>query len=87
MEIMGECAFGRMKAQYSILPPSIQTKITFIIEEIDPIFFNYYSYFIELKRNGRSSTIVFQGNREEFFDDKKNDIYNWLVEDSTVLYD
>ena len=54
---------------------------TFIIAEHNPMFLNYCSYIVELKREGRSSTISFQGSREALFRDTKNDIHNWLIED------
>lgn len=62
-----------------------KNKKTFIIAEHDPIFLNYCSYFAELRRKDRSSTIIFQGSREQLFKDKKNDIRNWLIEDPTKL--
>ena len=58
---------------------------TFIIAEHNPVFLNYCSYIVELKRKGRVSTISFQGSREELFDDKNNDIHNWLIEDISIL--
>lgn len=87
---LDEPAKGLGKREIIILIELIYDQIsmnkkTFIIAEHDPIFLNYCSYFIELKRKGCFSTIVFQGNREELFDDKKNDIHNWLIEDSTIL--
>lgn len=56
-----------------------RNKKTFIIAEHDTIFLNYCSYFAELKCKEQSTTIVFQGNREELFNDKENDIKNWLI--------
>ena len=58
---------------------------TFIIAEHDPMFLNYCSYFAEFKRKGRATSIVFQGSREQLFKDKRNDIRNWLTEDSEKL--
>ena len=58
---------------------------TFIIAEHNPIFLNYCSYFAELKREGQTSSIVFQGTREQLFKDKKNDIRNWLTKDVDAL--
>jgi excinuclease ABC subunit A len=58
-----------------------KNKKTFIIAEHDTMFLNYCSYFAELRRKGRSTSIVFQGNREQLFKDKKNDIHNWLAAD------
>jgi hypothetical protein len=48
-----------------------KNKKTFIIAEHDTMFLNYCSYFAELRRKGRSTSIVFQGNREQLFKDKK----------------
>lgn len=62
-----------------------KNKKTFIIAEHDPMFLNYCSYFAELRRKDRSSTIIFQGSREKLFQDKKNDIRNWLIEDPSRL--
>lgn len=62
-----------------------KSKKTFIIAEHDTMFLNYCSYFAELKRKGQCTTIVFQGSREQLFDDKKNDIHNWLTADVTEL--
>lgn len=56
-----------------------KNKKTFIIAEHDTMFLNYCSYFAELRRKGQSTTIVFQGSREQLFKDKKNDIRNWLT--------
>lgn len=56
-----------------------KNKKTFIIAEYDTMFLNYCSYFAELRRKGQSTTIVFQGSREQLFKDKKNDIRNWLT--------
>ena len=58
---------------------------TFIIAEHDTMFLNYCSYFAEILRNGQTSTIVFQGSREQLFNDKKNDISNWLTENITAV--
>ena len=58
---------------------------TFIIAEHDTMFLNYCSYFAELRRKGNSTTIVFQGIREQLFKDKKNDIRNWLTADPAGL--
>lgn len=58
---------------------------TFIIAEHDTMFLNYCSYFAEILRNGQTSTIVFQGSREQLFNDKKNDIRNWLTEIITAV--
>lgn len=57
----------------------LKNKKTFIIAEHDTMFLNYCSYFAELRRKGQSTTIVFQGSREQLFKDKKNDIRNWLT--------
>ena len=57
-----------------------KNKKTFIIAEHDPMFLNYCSYFTQILRKGQTSTIVFQGSREQLFDDKNNDILNWLTE-------
>ena len=62
-----------------------KSKKTFIIAEHDTMFLNYCSYFAELKRKGQCTTIVFQGSREQLFEDKKNDIHNWLTADVTEL--
>ena len=62
-----------------------KNKKTFIIAEHDTMFLNYCSYFAELKREGQSTTIMFQGSREQLFKDKKNDIRNWLIVDATEL--
>lgn len=62
-----------------------KNKKTFIIAEHNPIFLNYCSYFVEFRRNGGSSTIEFQGSREQLFKDNRNDIHNWLIEDPTKL--
>lgn len=56
-----------------------QNKKTFIIAEHDTMFLNYCSYYAELKRMGQSTRIIFQGNREQLFNDKENDIRNWLT--------
>ena len=58
-----------------------QNKKTFIIAEHDTMFLNYCSYFAELKHEGQSTKIIFQGNREELFNNKENDIRNWLTEE------
>lgn len=62
-----------------------KSKKTFIIAEHNPVFLNYCSYFAELRRKDYFSTIVFQGSRDQLFKDKKNDIYKWIIEDSTKL--
>lgn len=62
-----------------------RNKKTFIIAEHDTMFLNYCSYFAELKRKGQSTTIAFQGSREQLFKDKNNDIRNWLTADVTKL--
>ena len=62
-----------------------KNKKTFIIAEHNPAFLNYCSYFAELRREGRTSSIVFQGTREQLFRDRKNDIQNWLVRDVNTL--
>ncbi len=49
------------------------------------MFLNYCSYLVELKRSGSSTKIVFQGSRDKLFKDKKNDIRNWLIEDTAKL--
>lgn len=48
-----------------------KNKKIFIIAEHDTMFLNYCSYFAELIRKGQTSTIVFQGSREQLFNDKK----------------
>ena len=62
-----------------------ENKKTFIVAEHDPIFLNFCSYFVELKRKGKSTTIAFQGSRDQLFKDKKNDISNWLTEDTEKI--
>lgn len=56
-----------------------KNKKTFIIAEHDTMLLNNCSYFAELKRQGRSTAIVFQGSREQLFKDNNNDIHNWLT--------
>lgn len=58
---------------------------TFIIAEHDTMFLNYCSYYAEILRKGQASTIIFQGSREQLFNDKKNDIRNWLTENISVV--
>ena len=62
-----------------------ENKKTFIVAEHDPMFLNFCSYLVELKRKGKSTTIVFQGSRDQIFKDKKNDIRNWLTEDTEKI--
>lgn len=62
-----------------------KNKKTFIIAEHNTMFLNYCSYFAEFIRKGQSSTIVFQGSREQLFNDEKNDIRNWLIADVAGL--
>lgn len=62
-----------------------KNKKTFIVAEHDPMFLDFCSYFVELKRKGKSTTILFQGNREQLFKDKKNDISNWLTENTEKI--
>lgn len=62
-----------------------ENKKTFIVAEHDPIFLNFCSYFVELKRKDKSTTIAFQGSRDLLFKDKKNDIRNWLTEDTEKI--
>ena len=58
---------------------------TFIIAEHDTMFLNFCSYFAELKRKGQTTSIAFQGSREQLFRDNNNDIRNWLTLDANKL--
>lgn len=60
-------------------------KKTFIIAEHDTMFLDYCSYIAELIRKGQSTTIIFQGSREQLLNDKRNDIHKWLTTDVTEL--
>lgn len=63
----------------------IKNNKTFIVAEHDPIFLGFCSYFVDLKRIAKNTTIVFQGNREELFKDQNNDIKKWIVENSEKI--
>lgn len=78
---LGKCEIAKL---LELLYDQIsRNKKTFIVAEHDPMFLDYCSYFVELRRKERSTVIVFQGSKEQLFKDKKNDIRNWLTEDLT----
>ena len=80
---LGKCEIKRLLGL--IYEQISENKKTFIVAEHDPIFLNFCSYFAELKQKGKSTIIAFQGSRDHLFKDKKNDIRNWLTEDTEKI--
>ena len=80
---LGKCEIKRLLGL--IYEQISDNKKTFIVAEHNPIFLNFCSYFVELKRRDKSTTIAFQGSRDLLFKDKINDIRNWLTEDTEKI--